>query len=82
MKHGQIMKHQFLRTALAVTVLLLCAWSAPSVAQAAIADSVLAWGDNDYGQTTLPVAAQNGLTAIAAGSYHSVALKNDGTVVA
>ena len=44
--------------------------------------SVVAWGDNDYGQTTVPVAAQSGVTAIAAGDCHTVALKNDGTVVA
>jgi formylglycine-generating enzyme required for sulfatase activity len=43
--------------------------------------SVLAWGNNDRGQTDVPVAAQSGVTAIAAGFYHSVALKNDGTVV-
>ena len=44
--------------------------------------TVVAWGDNGYGQTTVPVAAQSGVTAIAAGGYHTVALKNDGTVVA
>jgi hypothetical protein len=44
--------------------------------------SLVAWGDNGYGQTTVPVAAQSGVTAIAAGGAHTVALKNDGTVVA
>ena len=44
--------------------------------------SVVAWGDNGYGQTTVPVAAQSGVTAIAAGGSHTVALKNDGSVVA
>jgi acyl dehydratase len=42
---------------------------------------VVAWGDNSYGQTTVP----EGLTqvvAIAAGVHHSLALKVDGTVVA
>ncbi len=29
--------------------------------------SVVAWGDNGGGQTTVPVAAQSGVTAIAAG---------------
>jgi hypothetical protein len=45
---------------------------------------VRGWGDNDYdyGQTTVPVAAQSGVTAIAAGYFHTVALKNDGSVVA
>jgi hypothetical protein len=43
---------------------------------------VVAWGNNDWGQTTVPVAAQSGVTAIAAGGAHTVALKNDGSVVA
>ena len=30
--------------------------------------TVVAWGYNDFGQTTVPVAAQSGVTAIAAGS--------------
>src|SRR5262252_5192418 len=82
MKQRQIMKYQLFRLALAVPLLLLCAWPRASVAQAAIAYKVVAWGDNQYGQTTVPVAAQSGVTAIAAGDYHTVALKNDGTVVA
>jgi len=44
--------------------------------------SVVAWGWNESGQATVPIAAQNGVTAIAAGGIHTVALKNDGTVVA
>jgi len=40
---------------------------------------VVAW--NAEGQTTVPVAAQSGVTAIAAGGYHTVALKSDGSVV-
>jgi alpha-tubulin suppressor-like RCC1 family protein len=43
---------------------------------------VVAWGRNYEGQTTVPVAAQSGVMAIAAGSSHTVALKSDGTVVA
>src|SRR5262245_6416318 len=82
MKQGQIMKHQLLRLALAVPLLLLCAWPRTSVAQAAIADSVVAWGLNDDGEATVPLAAQSGVTAIAAGGPHTVALKNDGSVVA
>jgi len=35
--------------------------------------SVLAWGNNYYGQATVP-AGLNGVTAIAAGSAHAVAL--------
>jgi hypothetical protein len=44
--------------------------------------SVLAWGDPFRGQTTVPVAAQSGVTAIAAGENFTVALKTDGSVVA
>jgi hypothetical protein len=42
--------------------------------------TVLAWGDNTFGQTTVPALA--GVTAVAAGYDHSLALKSDGTVVA
>lgn len=43
--------------------------------------TVVAWGDNSFGQTTVPVAAQSGVTAIAAGGNHTVALKDDGMVM-
>ena len=42
--------------------------------------TVVAWGQNTYGQSTVPP----GLTSvaqIAAGAFHSLAVKNDGTVV-
>jgi alpha-tubulin suppressor-like RCC1 family protein len=42
---------------------------------------VAAWGDNTYGQTTLP-AGVNDVKAISAGYSHSLALKSDGTVLA
>ena len=42
---------------------------------------VVAWGDNDYGQTNVPVDATN-VMAIAGGGYHSLALQTNGTVVA
>lgn len=46
------------------------------------ADStVVAWGENTYGQTNVPSGLSN-VIAIAAGSYHSLALRRDGTVVA
>ena len=44
--------------------------------------SVIAWGDNTFGQCNVPAAALSGVVAIAAGSLHSLALKADGTVVA
>jgi len=43
--------------------------------------SVVAWGDNSYGQTTTP-AGLGGVIAVAAGNGFTVALKSDGTVVA
>jgi alpha-tubulin suppressor-like RCC1 family protein len=42
---------------------------------------VAAWGDNAYGQTNLPPGLTN-LVAVAAGDYHSLALRSDGTIVA
>ena len=44
--------------------------------------TVVAWGNNNYGQTTVPSMALTGVTAITAGDGHSVALKSDGTVMA
>jgi alpha-tubulin suppressor-like RCC1 family protein len=42
--------------------------------------AVHAWGDNTYGNTTVPAAAQSGIVSVAAGRYHSLALGSDGTV--
>ena len=42
---------------------------------------VLAWGYNGAGQTTVPAAAQSGVSAIAAGGSHTLALKG-GAVLA
>jgi len=42
---------------------------------------VVAWGDNTYSQTNVPAGLSN-VVAVAAGEYHSLALKQDGTVVA
>lgn len=43
--------------------------------------TVLAWGNNSYGQTNVPAGLSN-VVAVAAGARHSEALKSDGTVVA
>jgi len=40
-----------------------------------------AWGDNTFGQTTIPVSATN-IIAIAAGAWHNLALSPNGTVIA
>ena len=63
-------------------LLILGAWAGVGTVQAATADTVAAWGDNSSGQTTVPAAAQSGVTAIAAGYLHTLALKNNGSVVA
>ena len=41
--------------------------------------TVVAWGDNSWGQAP---AGLRGITAIAAGAFHSLALRADGTVAA
>lgn len=43
--------------------------------------NVIAWGSNTYGQTNVPPDLTNAI-AVAAGAFHSVALRSDGTVVA
>src|SRR5262249_24584691 len=61
-----------------------------SVNTTAVSGDVVAWGDNASGKTTLPAAAQSGVTAIAAGGEveeggfygHTVTLKSDGLVLA
>jgi hypothetical protein len=56
---------------------------APSAsADVNVGDAVIAWGSNDYGQSTVPPAAQSGVTQVAGGAHHSLALKYDGSVVA
>jgi alpha-tubulin suppressor-like RCC1 family protein len=45
------------------------------------AQNVIAWGDNSYGQATVPPSATN-VIAVAAGWRHSLALRADGSVVA
>ncbi len=44
------------------------------------ATSVVAWGWNAYGQTTVP-GGLTGVKSISAGGFHNLALKTDGTVV-
>ena len=64
-------------------LLFLCAWPGASTTHAQPLVTVGVWGalgGSAAGQTTVPVAAQSGVMAIAAGYYHTVALKNDGSV--
>jgi Regulator of chromosome condensation (RCC1) repeat len=70
----------------AAVVLLLCALVGVAPAGAAVAatagaGTVVGWGSNSSGQAS-PPAGLTGVTAIAAGDSHSLALKSDGTVVA
>jgi hypothetical protein len=53
--------------------------TAPAAANPA--GTVAAWGDDSYGQTSVPPGL-GGVTAVATGLNHVVALMNDGTVVA
>jgi len=61
-----------------VSLCLLGTFSAEAGSQPG---AVTAWGRNDYGQTNVPPGLSN-VVAIAGGWYHSLALQNNGTVVA
>jgi alpha-tubulin suppressor-like RCC1 family protein len=43
--------------------------------------TVVAWGENEYGQADVP-SDLSGVVAVSASDLHTIALKNDGTVVA
>ena len=43
--------------------------------------TVVAWGDNRFGQTNVPTDLTN-IVSVAAGAYHNLALNSDGNVVA
>ncbi|MSR33540.1 MAG: hypothetical protein EXS12_01840 [Phycisphaerales bacterium] len=59
-----------------VIVITLCALTSNS-----LADTVLAWGYNSNSQCTIPASAASGVSAIAGGGNHTMALK-DGAVLA
>ena len=64
-----------------ILFLLLGAFLGASTTRAATSDyRVVAWGYNRYGETNVPVAAQSGVTGIAAGFQRTVVLKKDGSV--
>src|SRR5687767_11706524 len=66
---------------LPIVVVLVCAHVFLVRDSAGAAQSVAAWGRNDYGQLNVPQGQMN-VVAIAAGYYYSLALEADGTVVA
>jgi alpha-tubulin suppressor-like RCC1 family protein len=56
-------------------------WYGQSFSLALKADAmIVAWGDNRFGQISLPAGLRN-VTAIAAGSYHGLALMSNGRVM-
>jgi hypothetical protein len=65
---------------LIVVIALLSTFASP-LTLAAPQTSVVAWGNNDSGQRDTPPGL-SGVTAIAAGNFHSLALRSNGTVVA
>ncbi len=76
------MKHRLLAVIGILTMLLVPLFNPGVVhAQASASGAVFAWGWNNYGQNSVP-ADLSGVTTIAAGIYHTLALKADGTVVA
>ena len=77
--HRQTGVRALLLAALLLLVTLVTGNLSP--AQAATPGTVVAWGDNIYGESTVPAGLYS-VIAIAAGDSHSLALKSDGTVVA
>ena len=64
--------------------LLVASGVGPGAAEAQTAQTsgtVVAWGDNTYGQSDIPPNL-TGVEAISGGGAHSLALKDDGTVIA
>ena len=56
---------------------LLSVLSLPALA----APNVIAWGDNTSSQLNIPASATN-VVMVAAGAFHNLALRSNGTVVA
>jgi alpha-tubulin suppressor-like RCC1 family protein len=69
----------------ALAVLSIGLVFAAGAAEATATGSMVAWGCGgglDVGQCTVPAAAASGVTAIAAGPFQNLALKQDGSVIA
>ncbi|MFN9269672.1 MAG: PEP-CTERM sorting domain-containing protein [Planctomycetaceae bacterium] len=60
---------------------LACLVTMGSTAQIAVAGSIVAWGNDDYGQVS-GTPTGTGFTAIASGGFHGYALRADGSIAA
>jgi hypothetical protein len=60
---------------------LACLFTIGSTAQIAVAGSIVAWGEDTYGQVS-NTPTGTGFTAIAGGGYHGYALRADGSIAA
>jgi hypothetical protein len=72
---------KLLLCALLVLLFALGVATQPAPAQSAVSRAVVAWGGNTSGQASVPLDLKD-VTAVAAGAFHSLALKEDGTVAA
>lgn len=63
-----------------MSIFLCCIFGA-APARAQTPGGVLVWGSNSYGQSTVPLEVGSDAVAVAVGSFHTVALKVDGSVV-
>jgi len=79
-KHGRRISIRALLLMLALMTSIAIPTVRPPVSHAQASGTVVGWGDNTQGQLDIPVGL-TGVTAIAAGFEHSLALKTDGTVV-
>ena len=78
----RIIKTKFLTSRLLNTACLVLATSLMLIASlpTQASTSVVAWGDNYFGQTNVPAGLSNVL-AVSTGTFHCLALKDDGTIV-
>ncbi|MDO9495590.1 MAG: HYR domain-containing protein [Nocardioides sp.] len=68
---------------LSTAVVLVVVGTIPTTTYAAApAGTVVAWGQNDNGQVTVPPTLAGDVVAVAGGGVHSLALRTDGTVAA
>src|SRR6187549_41804 len=61
-------------------MLLIVAWALALVQVPSTSNSIVAWGDNRFGQCSVP--QYSDYTAVTAGSYHSLGLRSSGKIVA